>query len=172
VGSPAGKGWSSLEHERCRTVKIAKTLTLALAIVVGMQTAAEALFVVETHVVHFQANQTEVRPGTSVTLSGGLWARKTECRDSQTVSIYKDGSLVGSTTTRRFGWFTFANTITATATFLVKFDGAIVGVHPDQKICNASQSTSVRVTVCRPHHHHGDALEPTAITSPRNHDCR
>jgi hypothetical protein len=87
------------------------------------------------------------------------------------VDIYKDGSLVGSATTRQWGWFTFANTITASTTFVVKYAGAIVGVHPDQKVCNASQSRYLRVTVCRPHHHVRDALKPTADASPRNHDC-
>ena len=97
-------------------MKIAKTLAVALVLVVGMQTAAQALFVVDTHIVNFSANHTQVRPGASITLSGGLWARKNVCRGFQTVSIYKDGSLVGTATTRQFGWFTFANTITATTT--------------------------------------------------------
>jgi hypothetical protein len=137
-------------------VKTTKHLVLAVILIVGLTGVAYAHPhpppnpEVSTRLT-LSANKSTVRANTPVTFSGQLSASKSKCYKNLPVSIYRNGVLVGSATTGSTGRFSVVLTVSSTATYTAKFDGAIVGLHPDVKICGASVSRGVKITICRSH---------------------
>lgn len=130
-------------------MKVAKCLLISAILVLMLPGIAEALAVVGTHTT-LSASKTKVTAGTQVTFTGSLSSRSLDCARGQSLKLYRNGAFVGTVGTGTTGSFSFTNTISVQTTYVVKFKGKIVGVHPNLKVCTGSAAAAT-VTICVPH---------------------
>ena len=94
-----------------------------------------------------KANKSTVDQGDEVKFRGKLRSDWKECRKSKSVTLYRDGTAVASTTTSRSGNYSFVMQIDATADWHVTFAGTEWGQHPHSHVCLGSSSTTIRIRV-------------------------
>lgn len=94
-----------------------------------------------------KANKSTVDQGDEVKFRGKLRSDWKECRKSKSVTLYRDGTAVASTTTSRSGNYSFVMQIDATADWHVSFAGTEWGQHPHSHVCLGSTSPTIRIRV-------------------------
>jgi hypothetical protein len=78
------------------------------------------------------------------TVSGKLVGRP-GCRPDQTIELWVDGALQGTTTTDSGGNYSFSTSLAADSDVQTRFGGSRTGSHPDRFICEPALSRLVIV---------------------------
>lgn len=91
------------------------------------------------------ASRTHIHRGQKVVFSGKLKSTFAKCYKHQTVTLYRNDRAAGSTTTSSTGSYSFTRHPRRTRTWQVRFAGDTGGTHPNQFVCAASRSNTVRV---------------------------
>ena len=88
-----------------------------------------------------------INSGDQVFFTGRLSAEHATCRSGRVVRLYRNGVRVATTTTSRTGFYRFKRTIFSTATWQVRFAGAVGGTHPHSHTCERSGSRRITIQV-------------------------
>lgn len=76
---------------------------------------------------------------------GRIRSRHPECRANQSVTLYENGTAVGTTTTDSSGVYSFSRTATAGATYYVRVEETLVeGGYGHTHRCKAAQSSTIQ----------------------------
>lgn len=88
----------------------------------------------------------QVDAGKNFHITGKLKSNRTLCRAHKTIKLIKHGSgVIDTDETSQSGKYSFSLSINNTKKFHTRFAGSVTGVHPNQKICRASNSKTVTV---------------------------
>jgi hypothetical protein len=88
----------------------------------------------------------EVDAGDTFHIRGRLKSSKAHCRAHKTVKLIKKGhGVIDTDETTKKGKYRFSLSINSTKKFHTRFAGSVTGVHPNIKICRASNSKTVTV---------------------------
>jgi hypothetical protein len=90
-----------------------------------------------------------VDPGTVVTFRGKLQSQTAACRQGSVVKLIKVGlGVIGSTTTRPSGRYSFRKVVNNSSWYITRFSGKVLnGTHPHNHTCKSDTSNRIRVRV-------------------------
>ena len=125
-----------------------KTLTIVLAAtMLFVLTAAPAQAHTRTASTKLTISVSDPTPdrGDKVIFSGQLKSKWKACKKNQKVHLYRGKKRVETTTTSRYGRYSFDKRIRSNSNWTVKYKGRRFGVHPHVHRCKPSKSETIRI---------------------------